>query len=30
MLARNEAYEFVEIYASGELRPVRADGSVVD
>jgi hypothetical protein len=29
MLVRTGAYEFVEIYASGTLRPVRADGSVV-
>lgn len=29
MLVRSGAYEFVEVYASGELRPVLADGSVV-
>ncbi|MGH4020779.1 MAG: hypothetical protein ACRDT0_16450 [Pseudonocardiaceae bacterium] len=29
MLARTGAYEFVEVYASGQLVPVRADGSVV-
>jgi hypothetical protein len=29
MLVRTGAYEFIEIYASGELRPVLADGSVV-
>lgn len=29
MLARTGGYEFVEVYASGDLRPVLADGSVV-
>jgi hypothetical protein len=29
MLVRSGAYEFVEVWASGELRPVRADGSTV-
>lgn len=29
MLVRSGAYEFVEVYASGELRPVLKDGSVV-
>ena len=29
MLVRTGAYEFVEVYASGELRPVLKDGSVV-
>ncbi|MEV4352044.1 hypothetical protein AB0J83_46925 [Actinoplanes sp. NPDC049596] len=29
MLVRTGAYDFVEIYASGELRPVLKDGSVV-
>jgi hypothetical protein len=29
MLVRSGAYEYVEVYASGELRPVLADGSVV-
>jgi hypothetical protein len=29
MLARTGAYEFIEVYASGELRPVLPDGSVV-
>jgi hypothetical protein len=29
MLVRTGAYEFVEVYASGKLLPVRADGSVV-
>ncbi len=29
MLVRSGAYAFVEVYASGELRPVLADGSVV-
>jgi hypothetical protein len=29
MLVRSGAYEFVEVYASGELRPVLNDGSVV-
>lgn len=29
VLVRSGAYEFVEVYASGELRPVLADGSVV-
>ncbi|MEN3608651.1 hypothetical protein [Plantactinospora sp. ZYX-F-223] len=29
MLARNDAYAFVEVYASGEIRPVFADGTVV-
>jgi hypothetical protein len=27
-LARSDAYEFIEVYASGTLVPVRADGSV--
>jgi hypothetical protein len=29
MLVRSGAYAFVEVYASGEIRPVLADGSVV-
>jgi hypothetical protein len=29
MLVRTGAYDFVEVYSSGELRPVRTDGSVV-
>lgn len=29
MLARTGAYEFIEVYASGRLCPVRADGSTV-
>jgi hypothetical protein len=29
MLVRTGAYDFVEVYASGELRPVLKDGSVV-
>lgn len=29
MLVRTGAYEYVEIYASGTIRPVLADGSVV-
>jgi hypothetical protein len=29
MLARTGAYAFVEVYAGGEIRPVRDDGSVV-
>ena len=29
MLVRSGAYDFVEVYASGELRPVLKDGSVV-
>jgi hypothetical protein len=29
MLVRTGAYDFVEVYASGDLRPVLADGSVV-
>lgn len=29
MLARTGAYAFIEVYANGELRPVRDDGSVV-
>lgn len=29
MLVRSGAYEFVEVYASGELKPVLKDGSVV-
>jgi hypothetical protein len=28
MLVRTGAYEFVEVYASGKLQPVRTDGSV--
>lgn len=30
MLVRGGGYEFVEIYASGTIRAVRADGSVVE
>jgi hypothetical protein len=29
MLVRTGAYDFIEVYASGELRPVLTDGSVV-
>lgn len=29
MLVRSGAYEFVEVYASGEIKPVLKDGSVV-
>jgi hypothetical protein len=29
MLARTGAYEFIEVYASGQLCPVRADGTAV-
>jgi hypothetical protein len=29
MLVRTGAYAFVEVYASGELHPVRQDGTVV-
>jgi hypothetical protein len=29
MLVRTDAYDFVEVYASGELRPILKDGSVV-
>ena len=29
MLVRTGAYAFIEVYASGDLRPVMADGSVV-
>jgi hypothetical protein len=29
MLVRSGAYDFVEVYASGELKPVLKDGSVV-
>jgi hypothetical protein len=29
MLARTGAYPFVEVYGSGQIIPVRADGSIV-
>jgi hypothetical protein len=29
MLARTGSYDFIEVYASGELRPILEDGSVV-
>jgi hypothetical protein len=29
MLVRSNAYEYVEVYASGEIRPVLPDGTVV-
>ncbi|MFG1607777.1 hypothetical protein [Actinoplanes sp. NPDC049265] len=30
MLVRSGAYEFVEVYASGELRPILPDGTAVE